>query len=301
MLRYCRFKALGFGDSALALDCIEIHAEKIKTISKERIRDEIIKALGYSKPSEFFRTMEKTGLLKYIFPDLARGVGCEQNVHHAEPVFDHLLRCLDSSVDLTDNVLLRLATLCHDIAKPHTKKIINGDATFYKHEVVGASIIYNWMKDLKFTNKEIEYVVKLVRHHQWRFEDDTKDKTIRKWVQEVGKDVWRDLITLRCADRLGNLKKEGRPMITNKMRELMNKVEEMIASGVPIFKEDLAINGDDIKALGLPPSKIYKEIFSNILGIVVNDPSKNSKEWLSEFVVKNYINKETKNDSRGKD
>lgn len=294
ILRACRFTALGedwtiYGDDVVAC---KKYVLDVMRCSKERIHDELVKGLMYPIPSRMFRAMQSIGLLDLVFPDLARGVGCEQNVHHAEPVFDHLLRCLDASVELTDNPMLRLATLTHDIAKPHTKKIINGDATFYKHEVVGASIMYNWMKTYKFSRKECEYVSKMVRHHQWRFEDDTTDKTIRHWLQEVGKEEWRDLITLRMADRLGNLKKAGKPAVTQKMKELVSRVEGMIKAGVPIFKEDLAMNGDDLIKLGLKPGPQFKDIISNILGIVVSNPEKNTKEWLSQYVTKNYIKKE---------
>jgi poly(A) polymerase/tRNA nucleotidyltransferase (CCA-adding enzyme) len=294
MIRACRFTALG-EDWSIHKDseeAIKEHANDIKKVSKERIRDEILKGLAYDKPSNFFRALATTGLLIHIFPDLAKGIGCEQNEYHSECVFDHLLRCLDVSVSLTTDPLLRLACLVHDIAKPHTKSTDDdGRVHFYKHEIEGASLVYVWMRRYKFPKKDIEYVTKLVRHHQWRFEDNSKDKTIRHWLQEVGKDTWRDLITLRCADRKGNLKKADRPMITRKMRELMDKVDTIIKSGTPIFKEDLAIDGHTLRALGIPPGKIYKEIFSNILGIVVNDPTKNTEEWLSKYVSRNYVKK----------
>jgi tRNA nucleotidyltransferase (CCA-adding enzyme) len=296
ILRACRFTALGpdWKISTDGLGASTKHAIDVMRCSKERIHDELVKGLMYPKPSNLFRSMQSIGLLDLVFPDLARGVGCGQNVHHAEPVFDHLLRCLDASVELTDDPMLRLATLTHDIAKPHTKKIINGDATFYKHEVVGASIMYNWMKTYKFSRKECEYVSKMVRHHQWRFEDDTTDKTIRHWLQEVGKEEWRDLITLRMADRMGNLKKKDKPVVTQKMKELVDRVEGMIKAGVPIFKEDLAINGQDLIELGIKPGPIFKDIFSNILGIVITNPEKNTKDWLSKYVTKNYIQKKEK-------
>jgi len=290
MVRACRFTALGDGwrMTSDAHKAIDKNPEAIKEVSEERIRDEIIKALGYDKPSNFFRTLHTTGLLVHVFPDLERGVGVTQNEYHAEPVFDHLLRCLDACVPLSDNSMLRLSALCHDIAKPHTRSVDKaGRVHFYKHEVEGAAIMYAWMRNLRFSRKQTEYVTKLVRHHQWRFEDDSKDKTIRKWLSAVGPE-WRDLITLRMADRLGNLKKRDRPAITQKMRELMTRAQGIIDGGAPIFKEDLAIDGNDLKAMGIRPGKIYRTIFSNILGIVIGDPSKNTKEWLTQHVSKTY-------------
>lgn len=127
----------------------------------------------------------------------------------------------------------------------------------------------------------------------------TSDKTIRHWLQEVGKTEWRDLITLRMADRAGNLKKEGKPLITQKMKELVSRVEGMIAAGIPLFKEDLAINGDDLIAMGVKPGPLFKDIFSNILGIVVADPIKNNKDWLTQFVKKNYVKEKTEASKEG--
>lgn len=289
LMRICRFAALGDGwEIAHPITEMKKHAIEIGRVSKERIRDELVKGLMYPRPSRMFRAMHAIGLLDIVFPDLARGVGVTQNIHHAEPVFDHLLRCLDSSVAFTDNPMLRLSVLCHDIAKPHTKKMVNGDATFYRHEVVGASVTYEWMRLHKFPRKDCEYVSKMVRHHQWRFEEDTSDKTIRHWLQEVGPE-WRDLITLRMADRAGNLKKEGRPLVTQKMKELIARVEAMILAKIPLFKEDLALNGDDLITMGIKPGPLFKDIFSNILGIVVADPGKNTKEWLTQYVKKNYL------------
>lgn len=292
MIRACRFTALDEGWRIADNDrhALKVHAQSITEISKERIRDEIVKALGYDKPSNFFRALHTAGLLAIVFPDLEKGVGCAQNEYHAEPVFDHLVRCCDVSVDLTDNVMLRLAALTHDIAKPHTRSVdSDGRVHFYKHEVEGEYLMRAWMREYKFSRKDIEYVTKLVRHHQWRFNDNSKDITIRKFLNTVGRDVWRDLITLRCADRKGNLKKADRPMITWKMRQLMQKAQDIIDSGVPVFKEDLAINGHDLKRLGVKPGRVYQEIFSNMMGIVINDPSKNTREWLEKWVTKNYV------------
>lgn len=294
MVRACRFMALSdkMNMADIERKAIREQAAKITTISKERIRDEVLKALSYDHPSNFFRALLDCGLLGYVFPDLLLAVGIEQNEYHNEEVFDHLMYAVDASVNLTDNIFLRLAALCHDVGKSITRSTgDDGRVHFYKHEIEGARIVSDWMKDLKFSNKEIQYVRKLVRHHQWRFETDSKDKTIRRWLQDVGPE-WRDLITLRAADRKGNMAKQHLPMITRKMRELMDRAQGIIDSGAPLFKEDLAINGHDIQKMGLKPSSVYKLIFSNMLGIVVADPSKNTREWLEAYVRRNYIDKE---------
>ena len=91
MIRACRFTALGEGwhIEEKALQYINDFANTvgIQKVSKERIRDEILKALSYPKPSNFFRALHATGLLPIIFPDLEKGVGVDQNEYHSTAVY----------------------------------------------------------------------------------------------------------------------------------------------------------------------------------------------------------------------
>lgn len=117
----------------------------------------------------------------------------------------------------------------------------------------------------------------------------TTIRTVRKWLQEVGKNDWRDLIRIRVADRKGNRARAGRPAITRKMKQLIRIVRNIIRRGDPVFIEDLAINGDDMKALGMKPGPEFKSALSNLMGIVISDPTKNNKEWLTQFILKNHV------------
>ncbi len=84
MLRACRFMALGDEWKMGGTDeqAIIKHAHLIKTVPKERIHDEFVKALSYPRPSNFFRALQRCGLLKHIIPDLELAVGCDQNIYH---------------------------------------------------------------------------------------------------------------------------------------------------------------------------------------------------------------------------
>jgi len=291
MVRAARFTALGkkWHTESLSLRAIRELNEHINEVSQERIRDEIVKALQYPMPSQFFRTLHAGKLLGHICRPVADTVGVEQNEYHAETVFDHLMFTVDASVEFTDNVLLRLAALLHDVGKPGTKSTgEDGRVHFYKHEVQGMIIADNWMKSLKFSNKEREYVTRLVRNHQWRFQADSKDKTIRKWLRDVGED-WRDLVTLRACDRKGNLAKAGKSAVTKHMRELIERAENILQKGDPIFNSDLAINGNDLKALGIKPGPIYQQIFQDAWALVINEPHRNTKEELLEIVRRKHV------------
>lgn len=100
MIRACRFTALGddFFLDPQDEGIIEGCAERVKTLSKERIHDEFIKALSYPKPSQFFRSMQRCGLLRHIMPDLEQGVGCVQNIYHSA----NSVVCKRCGIRLTD-------------------------------------------------------------------------------------------------------------------------------------------------------------------------------------------------------
>jgi len=291
IVRACRFTALGAGWELDQHDAkwIKEFAHKIPTVSEERIRDEVLKALSYCKPSHFFRSLQHCGGLELVARPISDCYGIEQNDYHAETVFEHLMLAVDASVDLTDNVLLRMAALFHDVGKPATKsEDDDGDIHFYKHEIQGMILTDNWMRQMKFSNKDRAYVTNLVKHHQWRFMPDSKDKTIRRWLREVG-ESWEDLILLRCADRKGNLAKAGKAMITGAMRNLIEKATSMIAKGEPIFDGDLAINGEDLKELGIKPGPVYKKIFADMWALVLNEPQRNTKDELTKLVKRKHV------------
>lgn len=292
IIRACRFCALdtGWQRSRNTNTALWTYGEHANEISRERIRDELLKAMSYPNPGGFIRALDNVNLLRHVIPSVAAGVDVGQNEYHDETIYEHCVASLDAAAGLTDSPLLRLAALLHDVGKCITRSVAtDGRVHFYRHEVEGASIAYKWLLATRFAKKEAEYISKLIRHHQWRFEKDSKDKTIRRWLQEVGKDTWRDLITLRCADRRGNFAKRDKPMMTRHMQNLVNKAERIIEESQALFREDLAISGHDLKELGVPPGPLFKEIFSNMLGIVIADPSRNDRTWLIGYVRKNYV------------
>jgi len=65
---------------------------------------------------------QKLGILKYILPELELGIGEKQKGAHIYTIWEHNLRALQHSADKEFPLHLRLASLLHDIAKPHTKR-----------------------------------------------------------------------------------------------------------------------------------------------------------------------------------
>jgi len=137
----------------------------LKKSSKERIRDELIKIIMSENASQGIETLRKTGLLKYIIPELEQGVGVKQNKHHIYDCYKHNLECLNYAAKKGFNFHVRMAALLHDIGKPITKKGEGENATFYNHEAIGAKMAEKILNRLKFPKKDVEKIVNLVRYH----------------------------------------------------------------------------------------------------------------------------------------
>ena len=121
MLRAVRFSSqLGFELEPKTQRGIVKLAGSLKFVSKERIKDELIKILSSERPSEGILLLQETKLLQYILPELEQGIGVDQARHHVYPVFKHNVLSLKYCPSKEWQV--RFAALLHDIAKPKTKK-----------------------------------------------------------------------------------------------------------------------------------------------------------------------------------
>ncbi len=171
MVRACRFA--GYGDGFTiephTWAAIAKHRGKLLNfVARERIREELIKMMGTPYPSKCINALKNTGLLEHVIPPLCSCVGVEQNRFHAETVYEHCVAVCDH-LSLA-RPTLRLAGLLHDIGKPVTKDGDGDYSSFHNHEIKGARLAYNFMRDhLKFSNEDCEYVSLMVRHHMWRF------------------------------------------------------------------------------------------------------------------------------------
>ncbi|MBX4189515.1 HD domain-containing protein [Candidatus Parcubacteria bacterium] len=286
MLRALRFASeLNFAIEQETLEAIMKNAHLLEHISKERIKDELIKIVMSENPSIALGLATQLGLLKYISPEFEKGVGVEQNQAHAYTVWEHLLRSLDHAAKKNFPLHVRLAALFHDIAKPHTRKWLNDQWTFYGHEVVGAKIAKNVLNELKFPKEIAEKVVKLVRWHM--FFSDTETITlsaVRRMVRNVTPELIWDLMSVRAADRIGT----GRPKESPyRLRKYHSMIEEVMRD--PISVKQLKVSGGEIMELtGAAPGPHIGFILEILLSEVLEDPKKNEKEYLESRVKDLY-------------
>jgi len=171
LLRAIRFAAeLGFTLNIETQKSIFNNAELIKKTSLERIQDEFVKILMSNRPMEGINLMSTSGLLKYIIPELEKGIGMEQGGDHIYDVWEHTLLSVQHSADKGWPLHVRLAALLHDIGKTKTRRPGQKGQkiwTFYGHEVVSERMTKEIMQRLKFPVKLIETVLKLARNHMF--------------------------------------------------------------------------------------------------------------------------------------
>jgi putative nucleotidyltransferase with HDIG domain len=205
MMRAIRFAArLGFTIEEETLKAVAVKAPLLSKISKERVRDELMKIIGSSYPADGVSLLISTGLMEQIMPEVLEARGVMQGGHHTLTVLDHMIECLRNSS--SPDPVVRFATFIHDVGKPRSQRFkcrkcgkmfrdlaeestvcancgfsqpTRGMVTFYGHEVVGARMVKEICERLRFTNKDTEKIVTLVRMHMFAYQPEMTDAAIR--------------------------------------------------------------------------------------------------------------------------
>ncbi len=186
MLRAFRFASqLKFRIAEDVLAAIKEMKESLRTVSAERIRDELSKLVIGPAVARALMLADDTGITDIFLPELG-ALKLEQDpVQRHKDVFAHTL----AVVERTDPELpLRLAALLHDIGKPSTREITEDGVTFYHHEVVGARMARDRLKELRFPNHVVDEVSQLIYlHHRFHgYDDEWTDAAVRRYVRDAG-------------------------------------------------------------------------------------------------------------------
>ena len=285
MMRAVRLAVeLNFVIDTETLNAIAKNASNLQRISKERIRDEFIRILNSDNPMQGIILCEKLGLLASIAPDILRGIGVEQNQAHAYHVYEHLLRTLQHAADKKWPFHVRLAALFHDVAKPETRRWSEEKKnwTFYGHDVVGARVTRKALMALKFPRETVELVSNLVRWHMFFSDPDAITlSAVRRTIQNIGPEYIDDLLNLRVCDRIGTGRPKEHPF---RFRKYKAMVEEALRD--PISVKMLSIDGSRIMEVTdeKPGPKLGYALHA-LLEEVLDDPTKNTPEYLEERAI----------------
>jgi putative nucleotidyltransferase with HDIG domain len=291
MLRAVQFAArFNFVIEPETFKMLRERASLIKTVSPERIAEELNKLmLLASRPSDGFRLMQTTGLLKELFPELEACVDVDQpGGYHRYDVFEHSIRTVDAC---PDRLPLRMAALFHDINKPQAKQVVEDGATFYGHEATGAKTACKILNRLRYSHDFIKDVEILVEKHM--FTTQVTDKGLRRLIRKVGVDLIFDLLELRRADVVA----QGMGGITEDVDEFEVRIREEIDRQPPFGLSDLAIDGNDVMELfNLEPGPEVGRILNHLMEKVLDYPEDNRRDILDEY-AKQYFQSFTDKDN----
>lgn len=269
--------ALGFQIEAETARAIKRNHGLLAAISKERIRDELIKIINSPDADKGMELLRETELMRYVLPEMLEGIGVGQNKHHIYTVWEHNLRALRYACDKNYSFEVRMASFLHDVGKPRSKRGEGPDSTFYAHEIIGARMTAQIMDRLRFPQKQAEKIIKLVRYHLFYYNvGEVTESSVRRLVANIGQENVEDLIKVREADRIGSGVPKAKPY---KLRHLQFMIDKVARD--PISPKMLKVNGDDImKLLGLKQSVKIGAIIHALMNEVLDDPGKNAKDYL---------------------
>lgn len=263
--------------------------KEAEVISTERVTDEFLQILMTDKPSIGLDLMFKTGVMAIVFPEISIMAGIEQRKdYHHKDVFYHTLQVVDNIAPKTDNVWLRFTALVHDIAKPKTKRFVEGTGwTFHGHEEAGARMMKKIFLRMKLPLTQLPYVEKLVRMHLRPIplaKDEVTDSAIRRLAAEAGEDLV-DLLTLCRADITSkNITKVSKFF---KNYELVEKkiVEVQEKDNLRNFQSP--VRGEEImEYFNIPPSREVGIIKKKIEEAILEGEIPNEYEEARKFMEK---------------
>ena len=294
-VRALRFAAqLGFQIEAKTLEAIPKRLDVTEKVALERFHDELLKMLKSPVPSIGLRLMEETGVMKIFLPELLSCRGVEQKGFHNFDVLDHLYYSCDGTDK--DKPEVRLAALFHDIGKPSVRALgKDGVYTLYQHEAASAKMAQKILDRLHFSRQTTTYVCHLIAQHMFFYEPNWTDAAVRRFLVRIKyseyEHVLEDLFDLRRGDLFGmnRIKAPAEQLIA-----FQKHIEAVLEKDNALTLKDIAVNGKDLMAAGIPAGKQLGIILNELFETVLDDPAMNTKEKLL-ILAKNYYETKLKN------
>jgi poly(A) polymerase len=281
LLRAVRFSAqLGFEIEPKTFAAVKSLAPKIKLISAERIRDELLKLFRPPHATRGLVLLRDSGLLPFVLPELVATISCEQSpdYHPEGSVFNHI-RLMLEKLPADAHESLPWAVLMHDIAKPVTaeRDAETGAIHFYGHEKVGAEMAEKILLRLRFPKRQVDEIVACVLHHmQFKDVKQMRKSTLRRLLLRETFPLELELHKLDCLGSLGDL--ELYDFLVKQAEELKMK---------PAIRPPL-LTGKDLIALGMKPGKEMGAMLHEIREKQLQDELKTprqAKAWVKKFLA----------------
>jgi poly(A) polymerase len=253
MLRALRFAArFGYAIEPATFAAIRELAPQIHQVSRERVRDEIVKMLTEGRARRAFELLDESGLLHEVLPEIEKMKGVEQppQFHPEGDVWVHTLMLLEQLPEGCSPTLA-LGVLLHDVGKPPTFRRAPDRIRFDEHDEVGTAMAHAICHRLRLSNHDTQQVESLVRNHM-RFKDveRMKPSTLKRFFRLPHFDEHLELHRMDCLASHGDL-------------SLYEFAKEKYESTPPHqIRPQPLLTGDDLIAAGYQPGPTFKEMLA---------------------------------------
>jgi tRNA nucleotidyltransferase (CCA-adding enzyme) len=299
LVRALRFVSqLGFEPDEELLAQMREEAPAVKLVSGERIggglaadgMGELSKLLLGAEPARSLRLARDTGVLVELLPEFGPAIGFDQESrYHDLTVDEHTFAVVQAAADAGFALAVRLAALFHDLGKPLTAwRGSDGRLHYYAkpgfaergHDQVGADLAAGALSRLRYPNALRQRVVRIVRRHM--FSPGKGDALrARRFLRRNGDELAFDLLDHKHADLLGKRGSGGEPPPQDEI-DALARFREVVAEerSSPHRLSDLAVDGDDLIALGFEPGPQLGRVLNALLDAVVDEPALNTRDVL---------------------
>lgn len=284
MLRAIRFSAqLGYVIEENTKDAVRKLAPTLNRISAERILVELTKLLLSPNP-DYLRIAYDTGVTSVFFPEWDSVMETPQNhPHHCYGVGEHILHSLK---EVPPDKVLRFAMLFHDIAKPVTMKTDGRGIThFHGHAQAGEEMSRIILKRFRMDNNTINKVSRLVLYHDYINGIEPDSRIVRRAVHKIGEDIFPFLFLVSRADIMAQSDYMRKEKLAN-VKAWEDCYQEIQKAEACISLKNLAISGKDLMEAGIPAGKKLGSILDSLLLEVLENPDKNTREYLLSKALK---------------
>lgn len=257
---------------------IHSHADLLSNVAAERINSELCKLLLGAGAKAVL--LEFSDVIARVIPQFAPCIGFNQNNRfHQYTVYEHIVRAVENYSG--QDLITKLVLFLHDIGKPHCYTEDEKGGHFHGHGVISRDIAEQVLDNLRFDNKTKKQVLELVLYHDSVIEPT--EKTIKRWLNKIGTEQFDRLLEIRMADIFAHRREtqEERINKTWKIKLLFSKIQ---AEKQCFNRKNLAINGDDLIAMGVPAGRKIGEILSTLLDDVISGVVENDRESLLAYV-----------------
>lgn len=254
-------------------------APAAESIHPHQVRDLLNEIIVGKNPDIYLDEMRKSGVLRYILPELDATYGIEQNDCHIKDVFGHTLLVLK---EIRPELHLRWAALLHDIGKPQCIGLHEGMVHFYGHQAIGAIMARRILRRLGFSKGFSEKVSFLVYHHMYPY--PKTEKAVRRFINKIGLYNLGDMLELRRADIMGG-KYRNLSYLDNFKRE----IDQVLFELPPFSIKNLALNGFDVmEILEIKPGPMVGEALEYLFAKVKENRELNNRESLAALLKERF-------------